>query len=138
VSRNRRAGRVRHQTDGARSRFRLAGVVMGRLHRRCPQHQGQAEPNRKSHPKTHDLLLGVRLVPAYNGYPFTGNKVRSSGKLLWAWRAEAEAVAKPAKPISHELSREAEEEAAQPRSGERMQPTAQAVGKMRRDYNQPR
>ena len=32
------------------SGFRLVGVIVGRLRRRRPQHQGQAQPSRPSYP----------------------------------------------------------------------------------------
>jgi hypothetical protein len=39
----------------------------------CPNHQGQAEPYGPFHPETHISRFGIRLFPAYNGYPRYGN-----------------------------------------------------------------
>jgi hypothetical protein len=46
---------VRHQADRAGSRFGLVGVIVGRLRRHCPQHEGQSKPRRPCHPQTHKL-----------------------------------------------------------------------------------
>jgi len=53
-----RTGGVGHRADRAGSRFRLGRVSMNTLHRRCPQHQRQAEPHRPAFPEAHEFLLG--------------------------------------------------------------------------------
>ena len=38
------------------SRFGLTGMVVARLRRHCPQHQGQAKPRRPAENQTHMFL----------------------------------------------------------------------------------
>src|SRR5580704_5215739 len=49
------AGAVRRHANRTGGRFGLAGVIVGRLRRRRPQHQGQAEPRRPAIYRTHAL-----------------------------------------------------------------------------------
>ena len=47
------AGAVRRHADQAGSGIGRVRVIVGRLRRNRPQHQGQAQPGRPSDPKTH-------------------------------------------------------------------------------------
>jgi len=46
---------MRRHADGAGSGFDGVGVIVGRLRRSGPEHQGQAEPSRPSQPQTHEF-----------------------------------------------------------------------------------
>jgi hypothetical protein len=46
---------VCRHANGAGSGLCEVGVIVGRLRRRCPQHQGQAEPRRPSQPESHQF-----------------------------------------------------------------------------------
>src|SRR5258708_8741892 len=56
IGNRRRGGAMCHHANRARRRFGLLRMMMGRLCRRRPQHQGQAEPNQPSGSRSHTLL----------------------------------------------------------------------------------